>query len=92
METATVPSGLAPDQEDRRNEIVAAAAYVVAEEGLASCTVRRIAGATPFTRNTIHANFEDTDDLTGETITPADLTGATRAAGPAAQEGRPGGR
>ena len=63
IETAPTTSRRTPNQELRRNEIIAAAASVVSVEGLAACTVRRIAKVSPLTKSTIHYYFDDADEL-----------------------------
>ncbi|MBC8364121.1 MAG: TetR family transcriptional regulator [Actinobacteria bacterium] len=64
MERTTTTGQRTPNQESRRQEIIAAASSVVAAEGLAACTVRRIAEVTPLTKSTVHYYFDDVDELT----------------------------
>jgi AcrR family transcriptional regulator len=55
--------GLTPNQREKRRQIVAAAAEVLASKGLAGCTVREVAAAGPLTKSAVHYYFQDMEDL-----------------------------
>lgn len=55
--------GRPPRQEEKRALIVEAARIVLARDGLAGCTVRAVAEASPLTKSAIHYYFHDMDDL-----------------------------
>jgi AcrR family transcriptional regulator len=48
---------------DKRAQIVEAARTVLARDGLAGCTVRAVADASPLTKSAIHYYFQNMDDL-----------------------------
>ena len=52
-----------PKQLARRALIVQAAVETLKREGIAGCTVRAIAEATPFTKGTIHYYFNDVREI-----------------------------
>lgn len=52
-----------PKQLARRSLIVDAAVDTLRREGIAGCTVRAIAAATPFTKGTIHYYFGDVREI-----------------------------
>src|SRR5262245_36841421 len=52
-----------PKQLARRALIVQAAVETLKREGIAGCTVRAIADATPFTKGTIHYYFGDVREI-----------------------------
>lgn len=52
-----------PKQLARRGLIVDAAVETLKRAGIAGCTVRAIAAATPFTKGTIHYYFKDVDEI-----------------------------
>lgn len=52
-----------PKQLARRSLIVDAAVDTLRREGIAGCTVRAIAAATPFTKGTIHYYFTDVREI-----------------------------
>jgi DNA-binding transcriptional regulator YbjK len=54
---------LSPNQLQKQQQIVDAAAEVLARDGLAGCTVRAIAEAGPLTKSAIHYYFADIDVL-----------------------------
>ncbi|WP_306999250.1 TetR/AcrR family transcriptional regulator [Amycolatopsis thermophila] len=54
---------LSPNQLAKQEQIVEAARAVLARDGLAGCTARAIADASPLTKSAIHYYFSDTDVL-----------------------------
>jgi AcrR family transcriptional regulator len=54
---------LTPNQLDKQRQIIEAAMRVLAERGLAACTVREVAAAGPLTKSAIHYYFADMDLL-----------------------------
>ncbi|WP_222853714.1 TetR/AcrR family transcriptional regulator [Fodinicola acaciae] len=54
---------LTPNQLAKRQQIVDAARLVLARDGLAGCTARAVADASPLTKSAIHYYFADMDDL-----------------------------
>lgn len=54
---------LSPNQLAKQEQIVEAARAVLAKEGLAGCTARAIADASPLTKSAIHYYFADLDLL-----------------------------
>lgn len=52
-----------PNQDDKRAQIVAAARAVLARDGLAACTARAVADASPLTKSAIHYYFQDVDEI-----------------------------
>lgn len=64
---AVTPPGqrerLSPNQLAKQDQIVEAARQVLARDGLAGCTARAIADASPLTKSAIHYYFSDTDVL-----------------------------
>ncbi|HYH48581.1 MAG TPA: TetR/AcrR family transcriptional regulator [Acidimicrobiia bacterium] len=52
-----------PKQLARRSLIIDAAVETLKREGIAGCTVRAIAAATPFTKGTIHYYFGDVNEI-----------------------------
>jgi AcrR family transcriptional regulator len=54
---------LSPNQLHKQEQIVEAARAVLAQDGLAGCTVRAIAEAGPLTKSSIHYYFSDIDVL-----------------------------
>lgn len=59
---------LSPNQLRKREQIVEAARRVLAAEGLAGCSVRAIAEASPLTKSAIHYYFSDLDELVDEAM------------------------
>ena len=57
---------LSPNQRRKRQQIVEAARRVLAEQGLAACSVRAIADASPLTKSAIHYYFADINELVDE--------------------------
>ncbi|GHF03221.1 TetR family transcriptional regulator [Amycolatopsis deserti] len=64
---AVTPPGqrerLSPNQLAKQEQIVEAARQVLARDGLAGCTARAIADASPLTKSAIHYYFTDIDVL-----------------------------
>jgi DNA-binding transcriptional regulator YbjK len=54
---------LTPNQLDKQRQIIEAAMRVLANDGLAACTVREVAAAGPLTKSAIHYYFADMDVL-----------------------------
>jgi AcrR family transcriptional regulator len=54
---------VSPNQMDKQRQIVEAARAVLARDGLAGCTARAIADASPLTKSAIHYYFADMDEL-----------------------------
>jgi AcrR family transcriptional regulator len=54
---------LTPNQLDKQRQIIEAAMRVLADQGLAACTVREVAAAGPLTKSAIHYYFADMDVL-----------------------------
>jgi AcrR family transcriptional regulator len=62
------PDALTPNQAAKRREVIEAARSVLANRGLAGCTVRAIADASPLTKSAIHYYFADIDELVDEAM------------------------
>lgn len=60
---ASSDTALSANQLDKQRQIVEAARRVLAEDGLAGCTARAVADASPLTKSAIHYYFSDMDDL-----------------------------
>jgi AcrR family transcriptional regulator len=56
-------SVVASNQDHKRAQIVEAARVVLARDGLAGCTVRTVADASPLTKSAIHYYFDDIDEI-----------------------------
>jgi AcrR family transcriptional regulator len=54
---------MSPNHEARREELVRAAMHVLRTRGLAACTARAIADASPLTKSALHYYFEDTSEI-----------------------------
>jgi DNA-binding transcriptional regulator YbjK len=54
---------LTPNQLDKQRQIIEAAMRVLADQGLAACTVREVAAAGPVAKSAIHYYFADMDVL-----------------------------
>lgn len=52
-----------PNQEAKRQAILDAATEVLRTQGVAACTARAIAGASPLTKSALHYYFDDTDEI-----------------------------
>jgi AcrR family transcriptional regulator len=56
------------NQRVKRAQIVAAAKEVLATQGLAACTARAVADASPLTKSAIHYYFQDVDEIVDEAM------------------------
>jgi AcrR family transcriptional regulator len=54
---------LSPNQLDKRQQIVDAAKRVLSRDGLAGCTTRAVADASPLTRSAIHYYFDSAQEI-----------------------------
>ena len=52
-----------PNQRDKQRQIVEAARCVLARDGLAGCTARAVADASPLTKSAMHYYFRDVDEV-----------------------------
>jgi AcrR family transcriptional regulator len=52
-----------PNQRAKQEQIIEAAAEVLARDGLAACTARAVADAGPLTKSAIHYYFADMDEI-----------------------------
>lgn len=52
-----------PNQIEKQRQIIDAARVVLARDGLANCTARAIADASPLTKSAIHYYFSDMDQI-----------------------------
>ena len=52
-----------PNQLDKQRQIIEAARVVLARDGLAHCTARSDADASPLTKSAIHYYFSDMDEI-----------------------------
>jgi AcrR family transcriptional regulator len=52
-----------PNQRDKQRQIVEAARRVLARDGLAGCTARAVADASPLTKSAMHYYFRDVDEV-----------------------------
>ncbi|MEW6475725.1 MAG: TetR/AcrR family transcriptional regulator [Actinomycetota bacterium] len=60
---SVIDQNRSPKQLARRALIIDAAVETLKREGIAGCTVRAIAAATPFTKGTIHYYFSDVREI-----------------------------
>jgi AcrR family transcriptional regulator len=60
VRTGTV---ISPNQDSKRRQIIEAAREVLARDGLAGCTARAVADASPLTKSAIHYYFGDIDEI-----------------------------
>lgn len=65
---SAAPADLSPNQLHKRRQIVEAARTVLVRDGLAGCTVRAVADASPLTKSAIHYYFADMNDLIDEAM------------------------
>jgi AcrR family transcriptional regulator len=63
LNTSAAGDRLSPNQLDKQRQIIEAARDVLARDGLAGCTARAVADASPLTKSAIHYYFADMDDL-----------------------------
>jgi AcrR family transcriptional regulator len=71
------------NQRVKRAQIIDAAKEVLASQGLAACTARAVADASPLTKSAIHYYFHDVDEIVDEAMAAhvdAMLTGLRQAA------------
>lgn len=54
---------ISPNQDSRRRQIIEAAREVLARDGLAGCTARAVAGASPLTKSAINYYFASMDEI-----------------------------
>ncbi|MEV0348233.1 TetR family transcriptional regulator [Nonomuraea sp. NPDC050680] len=52
-----------PNQRAKQEQIIEAAKQVIARDGLAACTARAVADASPLTKSAIHYYFDDMDEI-----------------------------
>jgi len=57
-----------PNQREKRELIVAATSDVLARDGLAACTARAVADASPLTKSAVHYYFRDVDEITDQAM------------------------
>jgi AcrR family transcriptional regulator len=60
VRTGTV---LSPNQDSKRRQIIEAARVVLARDGLAGCTARAVADASPLTKSAINYYFDSMDEI-----------------------------
>ncbi len=63
MPRASDGEGFSPKQRARRALIVEAGVQTLRRDGVAGCTVRNVAAATPFTKGTMHYYFDDVREI-----------------------------
>jgi len=56
------------NQRVKREQIITAAKDVLATQGLAACTARAVADASPLTKSAIHYYFNDIDEIVDEAM------------------------
>jgi AcrR family transcriptional regulator len=61
--SAALHERVSPNQAEKQRQIVEAAKTVLARDGLARCTTRAIADASPLTKSAIHYYFADLDEI-----------------------------
>jgi AcrR family transcriptional regulator len=54
---------LSPNQRAKQEQIIQAAKEILARDGLAACTARAVADASPLTKSAIHYYFDDMDEI-----------------------------
>src|SRR3954447_16705931 len=59
----TEPAEWTPNQQAARQKIIAAAADLIAEQGLSACTIRSVAERSGLTKSTVHYYFDDANEL-----------------------------
>ena len=57
-----------PNQRDKQRQIVEAARRVLARDGLAGCTARAVADASPLTKSAMHYYFTDIDEVVDQAM------------------------
>jgi len=63
-----LPVVVSNNQRVKRAQIVDAAKEVLATQGLAACTARAVADASPLTKSAIHYYFRDIDEIVDEAM------------------------
>jgi AcrR family transcriptional regulator len=58
-----------PNQRGKQRQIIEAARRVLARDGLAGCTARAVAQASPLTKSAMHYYFKDIDDVVDQAMT-----------------------
>jgi AcrR family transcriptional regulator len=56
-------TALSPNQDSKRRQIIEAARVVLARDGLAGCTARAVADASPLTKSAINYYFDSMDEI-----------------------------
>jgi AcrR family transcriptional regulator len=59
----------ADNRRAKRDQIIKAARDVLAREGVAACTARAVADASPLTKSAIHYYFRDVDEIIDQAMT-----------------------
>jgi AcrR family transcriptional regulator len=80
---------LSPNQLSKRQQIIEAAQRVLAEQGLAGCSVRAVADSSPLTKSAIHYYFSDMDELVDEAMSRHMVAFIARVRAAADRETRP---
>jgi AcrR family transcriptional regulator len=65
---AATASPISPNQDSKRRQIIEAARAVLARDGLAGCTARAVADASPLTKSAIHYYFRDIDEIVDQAM------------------------
>jgi DNA-binding transcriptional regulator YbjK len=77
-----------PNQRDKQRQIIEAARRVLARDGLAGCTARAVARASPLTKSAMHYYFRDIDDVVDQAVVQQDVQDGQDATASAGQPGR----
>lgn len=64
----TEVSAVARKRDTKRAQIIEAARVVLARDGLAACTARAVADASPLTKSAIHYYFTDIDEIVDRAV------------------------
>ena len=59
----TIRTAASPNQDHKRRQIIEAAREVLARDGLAGCTARAVAEASPLTKSAINYYFGSLDEI-----------------------------
>ena len=62
-------SAISPNQDSKRRQIIEAARVVLARDGLAGCTARAVAEASPLTKSAINYYFASMDEIIDLAVT-----------------------
>jgi AcrR family transcriptional regulator len=57
-----------PNQQGKQRQIIEAARRVLARDGLAGCTARAVADASPLTKSAVHYYFRDIDEIVDQAM------------------------